>query len=46
VTWKELPEIESAGRWTIADVKPLLRRAASKALRNWGVADQSLPRLA
>jgi bifunctional non-homologous end joining protein LigD len=46
VTWKELPEIETAGRWTIADVKPVLRRARSKALAGWGIADQSLPRLA
>lgn len=46
VTWKELPKIDRAGRWTIADVKPLLRRAGSKALGGWGVADQSLPRLA
>jgi len=46
VTWKELPDIERAGRWTIADLKPLLRRARSKALRGWGEADQSLPRLA
>ena len=46
VTWQELPGIESAARWTIADAGALLRRARSKALRNWGQADQVLPRLA
>jgi bifunctional non-homologous end joining protein LigD len=45
VTWKELAEIDRASRWTIADLKPLLRRAGSKALAGWGDAEQSLPRL-
>jgi bifunctional non-homologous end joining protein LigD len=45
VTWKELPDIDSAGRWTIADLKPLLRRGSGKALAGWGVVDQALPRL-
>lgn len=46
VNWKELPDIDRASRWTIADLKPLLRRARSKALSGWGLADQSLPHLA
>jgi bifunctional non-homologous end joining protein LigD len=45
VTWRELPDIDGAGRWSIADLKSLLGRAGSKALAGWGAADQSLPRL-
>jgi bifunctional non-homologous end joining protein LigD len=45
VTWRELPQIETSGRWTIGDVGALLRRAGTKALRGWGLADQSVPSL-
>jgi bifunctional non-homologous end joining protein LigD len=45
VTWDELPDIDSAGRWTILDADALLQRAAAKALRGWGEADQTLPDL-
>jgi bifunctional non-homologous end joining protein LigD len=45
VTWKELPDIDRASRFTIADLDLLLRRARSRALNGWGEADQSLPRL-
>ena len=43
VSWDELPDCESGGRFTIADADELIARAGSKALRGWGVADQPLP---
>jgi bifunctional non-homologous end joining protein LigD len=45
VTWKELPEIDRASRFTIADARLLLRRARSRALKGWGHSEQSLPSL-
>lgn len=45
VTWKELEAIDRAGAFTIADVEELLKRARSRVLKAWGVAEQSLPRL-
>ncbi|NIJ06450.1 bifunctional non-homologous end joining protein LigD [Sphingomonas vulcanisoli] len=45
VTWDELKHIESAARWTIRDADELLKRAGSKALKGWAVADQRLPDL-
>jgi bifunctional non-homologous end joining protein LigD len=43
ITWSELQEIENAGRYTIADAEELLARTGSKALKDWGKADQALP---
>lgn len=45
ITWEELDSFEKAGAFTIADADRLLERAASKALKGWGVADQALPDL-
>ena len=43
ITWDELPEIQTAAAFKIADVEQLLRRAGSAALEEWGVAAQQLP---
>jgi bifunctional non-homologous end joining protein LigD len=43
VAWRELDDIESAGRWTIRDADELLKRADSRLLAGWGIADQVLP---
>jgi len=45
VTWDELEDIHRSDAFTIADVELLLKRARSRALRNWGVARQRLPTL-
>jgi len=45
VTWTELRGIDSAHAFTIKDAATLLERAASRALRGWGTADQTLPDL-
>jgi bifunctional non-homologous end joining protein LigD len=45
VSWDELEDIGEAYHFTIADGATLLERAASKSLRGWGRADQSLPDL-
>lgn len=45
VTWRELKRIDRASLFTIADAAQLVRRARSRGLAGWGVADQSLPRL-
>ena len=45
VTWDELEGIERSDAFTIADVELLLKRARSRALRNWGAARQRLPTL-
>lgn len=46
VSWDELPEIDCSDAFTIADVEVLMERAKSRELQGWGVADQSLPRIA
>lgn len=43
VTWDELPRIERADAFTIADVEMLLERSKSRALKHWGEARQTLP---
>jgi bifunctional non-homologous end joining protein LigD len=43
VTWEELPGIVRSDAFTIADVETMLKRARSRALRGWGVAEQRLP---
>ena len=45
ITWEELDGIAKASIFTIADADRLVERAASKALRGWGRADQTLPDL-
>jgi bifunctional non-homologous end joining protein LigD len=45
IGWDELEDIDKGGHFTIADADDLLKRAASKALRDWGVANQRLPEL-
>ncbi|KQM90469.1 ATP-dependent DNA ligase [Sphingomonas sp. Leaf22] len=43
VAWRELDDIDSPARWTIRDAGELLKRADSRLLAGWGVADQVLP---
>ncbi|NJC05179.1 bifunctional non-homologous end joining protein LigD [Sphingomonas kaistensis] len=45
VSWEELDGIDSANRFTIRDAELLLERAASKGLKGWGQAKQTLPDL-
>jgi bifunctional non-homologous end joining protein LigD len=45
VTWDELEAIDRSDAFTIADVETLLKRARSRALKNWGAGAQRLPRL-
>ncbi|MHA6718591.1 DNA ligase D [Sphingomonas sp. RS6] len=45
VTWSELRDIDSARIFTIRDAATLIERAAGRALRGWGTADQALPDL-
>jgi bifunctional non-homologous end joining protein LigD len=46
IAWKEVDEIESAARFSIADTKLLVARSRSRSLRGWGEARQTLPRIA
>ena len=46
VTWDELPGVEGAAQFTVADIEALLRRAGGRKLRSWGRSSQSLPQLA
>ena len=43
VTWEELESIERSDTFTIADAAELLKRARSRKLKGWGVAEQTLP---
>jgi bifunctional non-homologous end joining protein LigD len=43
VAWRELDDIDTPARWTIRDSAELLKRADSRLLAGWGVADQVLP---
>lgn len=45
VGWNELDGFDTAGAFTIRDADKLLKRASSKVLKGWGLADQSLPDL-
>jgi bifunctional non-homologous end joining protein LigD len=45
IGWDELEDIDTASHFTIADANTLLKRAGSRALRNWGKVDQALPAL-
>jgi bifunctional non-homologous end joining protein LigD len=46
VTWEELGGIDRSDHFTLADAPLLLKRGRSRALKGWGRARQSLPRLA
>ncbi|HEY0316316.1 MAG TPA: DNA ligase D [Sphingomonas sp.] len=43
ITWQELRSVEGAAHWHIGDSAELAKRAGSKALAGWGVAEQRLP---
>jgi bifunctional non-homologous end joining protein LigD len=43
VSWEELPDCESGGRFTVLDAEELIARANAQALKGWGIADQVLP---
>ncbi|GAO40510.1 putative DNA ligase [Sphingomonas changbaiensis NBRC 104936] len=43
VSWEELKDLDTAGRFTVLDGEELVARANSRALHGWGVADQVLP---
>jgi bifunctional non-homologous end joining protein LigD len=43
VAWRELDELDSPARWSIRDADELRKRADSRLLAGWGVADQVLP---
>jgi len=45
IAWDELDDLESGGRFTVRDSAELLERAASRALKGWGEANQALPDL-
>jgi bifunctional non-homologous end joining protein LigD len=45
VTWDELEDIAAASHFTIGDGEDLLKRATSRSLGGWGLADQRLPEL-
>ncbi len=45
ITWEELDGTESPARYTIRDAQELVERSTGKALKNWGIAAQSLPDL-
>ena len=43
VSWTELRQLDTAARYGVRDGAALLKRANSRALQGWGVADQVLP---
>jgi bifunctional non-homologous end joining protein LigD len=43
VSWEELKDLDTAGRWTVLDGAELVERANARALKGWGVAEQALP---
>jgi len=45
VSWEELEAIDRADAFTIADVEQLLKRSKSRALKDWGKAEQRLPEI-
>ncbi|MHA4835883.1 DNA ligase D [Sphingopyxis sp. MSC1_008] len=45
VTWKEMETIDAPSHFHIGDAATLVKRAASKALADWGRAAQELPDL-
>jgi len=45
LNWEELRKIDKPSHWHVGDAKALVKRAASKALKEWGRADQTLPKI-
>ncbi|MBO9574690.1 MAG: DNA ligase D [Sphingobium sp.] len=45
ISWEELDDVASAHDYSINDAQRLLDRASGRALRGWGLANQSLPAL-
>lgn len=45
VTWDELRDMDRSDAFSIADVETLLKRAKRRDLKDWGVAQQTLPAL-
>lgn len=45
VSWRELEEAPSAQMFTLADEQELVERATGKKLRDWGKAEQDLPKV-
>jgi bifunctional non-homologous end joining protein LigD len=45
LTWEEVRDIDKPSHWHVGDAKALVKRAASKALRDWGRAGQKLPKI-
>ncbi|KKC24724.1 DNA ligase D [Sphingomonas sp. SRS2] len=45
ISWDELDGFDRASAFTIRDGAQLMKRASSKALKGWGIADQALPDL-
>ena len=45
LSWEELRDLDSPACWHIGDAAEMVKRAGSKALAQWGRADQILPDL-
>ena len=45
LSWEELRDLDSPACWHIGDAAEMVKRAGSKALAQWGRADQVLPDL-
>jgi bifunctional non-homologous end joining protein LigD len=45
IAWSDLKKVESAAIYSVKDANALLKRAGSAALRGWGEAAQTLPRI-
>lgn len=45
ITWEELERIERSDAFNIGDVELLMKRAKSRALKDWGIARQRLPQI-
>ena len=43
LSWEELRGLDSPAHWKLTDGKTLAKRAQSKALKDWGHAEQVLP---
>jgi bifunctional non-homologous end joining protein LigD len=43
INWDELDGFDSGGAFTVKDAGQLIERAAGRALKGWGIADQVLP---
>lgn len=45
VSWEELRKIDKPSHWHVGDARTLLKRATSRGLKDWGRADQLLPKI-